>query len=396
MILTANHSTHVVVHNKKYVYFGGSNYLSLAQNQKLIKAAQGAFHKFGFSSGASRLTSGENSALLRLEVELARFSAGVTDPGAIGQKAAPDAATNAPTTAPHPAALVLPAGFLSNQVVVEALDMADRVDAWIISPKAHASAHIALKLSSKPVYVRDWDRAQAAPGRPLGEAFGLADKARVAVFVEPIDPHSGRVTDVGYISDHLNESDLLILDEAHSLGTMGSRGVGAKEHFSLENDSKLIRTGTFSKALGSYGGFVLASPDIIELLKQHSSIYKTSTSLPPPVCAAARAGLCLLRDTPSSTIERLKRNIDYVANKLNSFVCRGASQQITPIFMLPSSVVSGRTRHLLLDRGVYIPDSTSYFPASTTVGLRWTVQAGHSLEQLALLVSAIYDSIGRY
>src|ERR1700751_5980330 len=123
MVLVANRSTSVTIGGKDYLYFGGTNYLGLAQRRELIEAADKAFAAFGFSAGASRLTSGEHELLLSLEEELSQFAG--------AQRS-----------------VVLPAGFMSNQVMVDALDQS--VDIWVMDRTAHASIQSALRTSRKP------------------------------------------------------------------------------------------------------------------------------------------------------------------------------------------------------------------------------------------------------
>jgi 8-amino-7-oxononanoate synthase len=366
MVLAANHSTLVTIADKEYLYLGGTNYLGLAHRVELMAAAQAAFDRFGFSAGASRVTSGENDALLSLERELAAFA---------------DAQE----------AFVLPAGFLSNQAVVEALD--ENVDAWVIGRQAHVSIRTALKLSSKPRFVGDWDSGAGSAGGSFRKRFGLGNNTRLGVFAEPIDPLPGRIVDINAVRDAMEERDYLILDEAHSFGVLGERGIGAQEHFAMGNKATLIRTGTFSKALGSYGGFILASKETLDLLKHKSSIYKGSTALPPPVCAAAHAALRLLRDDASSNIDILRRNIQYLALRLQALNIAQFVPSATPIFYLPNSSATAHVRKLLFERGVYIPTSSSYFGDFCEVGLRWTIQAGHTLEQLDLLVKTVAESL---
>src|ERR1700677_3640700 len=97
MVIEANKSTTVTVDGIEYIYFGGTNYLGLAHRPELMQASARAFEKYGFSAGASRLTSGENDLMLQLEKELSDFA-------------------NAES------AVVLPAGFMSNAVVVDAIE----------------------------------------------------------------------------------------------------------------------------------------------------------------------------------------------------------------------------------------------------------------------------------
>ncbi|MBX9686156.1 MAG: pyridoxal phosphate-dependent aminotransferase family protein [Candidatus Obscuribacterales bacterium] len=357
MRLSSNRSTHVEFEGKNYLYFGGTNFLGLAQRPELIEAALAAFEKFGLSSGASRLTSGDNEELAGLERELAQFAASQS-------------------------ALVLPAGFLSNQAVVEGLD--HKVDVWIAFAKAHASIHAALKHSKKEVlFLEDPECGAAADG--LREHLGLTSRMRIGLFLEPIFPLKGRLASVCEIRARLAEKDILILDEAQSMGVLGENGRGAIEHFKLP-PLNLIRTGTFSKAFGAYGGFVLADPDNLDLIRSRAASVGGSTSLPPAICAAARASIRLIENEPESNIQKLNANIIYL-NRLLSEIDLASSK--VPIFYQEASPRLAEIREKLLEEQIYLPSVSSYFSSSSQIGLRWTIQAAHSREQLDLLVESI-------
>ncbi|HEY9789460.1 MAG TPA: pyridoxal phosphate-dependent aminotransferase family protein [Candidatus Obscuribacterales bacterium] len=362
MVLVANHSTAVTIAGKDYLYFGGTNYLGLAHRQEIIEAVDRAFEAFGFSAGASRLTSGEHEILLSLEQEQAKFA-------------------NAERS------VVLPAGFLSNQVVVDALD--DVVDIWVMSKNAHSSIQSALRLSRKPIITSDLD----VDTTHFRQRFDLPSEYTLGIFAEPIDPLMGRLVNMQQLMKIVSPRDYLILDEAHSFGTLGARGVGALEQFAMLPSDKLVRTGTFSKALGAYGGFVLGSGDTIDLIKQRSSAYKGSTALPPPVCAAAREGLRVLINDHRTTIDLLKSNIAWLNERLAALKIAGFVPAQSPIFYLPNSPPIAKARELLFERGIYLPTISSYFGDFCEIGLRWTIQAGHSESQMSRLVDTIKECL---
>jgi 8-amino-7-oxononanoate synthase len=370
MVLSANQSTTVRIDDKEYLYFGGTNYLGLAHRRELFEASQRAFHQYGFSSGASRVTSGENEELLSLEAELADFVL----------------ADNA---------IVVPAGFLANQLVVDSLE--EEIDVWITGKQPHASIVSALRLSRKPAMAIEFDSLQQH--LPLREKLGLSKDARIAMFAEPIDPLPGRLIDVGALWAALGNSGYLILDEAHSLGVLGINGRGALEQFNLPAHApRLIRTGTFSKAFGAYGGFVVAGTSVVNEMKERAAAFKGSTSLPPLVCAAAREALRLLVSDRRETIERLHANIQYLNDQLGQLCGKSAELPVfepaaSPIFYLPSAPCVSRARELLFERDIYIPTIASYFGDLCAIGLRWTIQAAHSRAELKKLVDTIGECL---
>lgn len=91
---------------------------------------------------------------------------------------------------------------------------------------------------------------------------------------------------------------IVMVDDSHGVGVVGPTGRGTAEHFGLGSRID-IQTGTFGKALGgAAGGYTVARAPIIEMLRQRSRTYLFSNALPPPVVAAARTALQLLREDP--------------------------------------------------------------------------------------------------
>jgi 7-keto-8-aminopelargonate synthetase-like enzyme len=365
MQIQSNKSTTVVIGGREYLYFGGTNYLGLAHRAELLEAATRAFRTYGFSAGASRLTSGENDLLLALERDVAGF-AGAEQ------------------------ALVLPTGFITNAAVVDAIDA--EVDYWISSKRAHGSISCALAQSKKPVIISDFSIASNAT--TFRARHELPGNCKLGVFAEPIDPLLGTVLDLPSLFSALSADDFLILDEAHSFGVLGSRGAGAVEALGVVSSDRLIRTGTFSKALGASGGFILSSGAVIDSIKKQSAYFRLSTPLSPVVCAASIEALRLLKEDGDSTIAKLKTNIARVNNGLVKLGFAEFAENPLPIFHLSNSEQLGRLRSALPDMGVYIPAVTTYFSDSAQAGLRWTIQAGHTNEQLDMLLKALSDYCG--
>jgi 7-keto-8-aminopelargonate synthetase-like enzyme len=361
MTVEENRSTTVVLDGKSYLYFGGTNYLGIAHRPELSRAATAAFDRFGFSAGASRLTSGENSLMLELEKELAAFAGSES-------------------------AIVLPAGYMGNSAVVDALE--DLVDAWVIQERAHGSIQSAIALSRKQVITDD-----PASGGTIRERHSLPESWRLGIFAEPVEPMSGRLFDCAALERSAQKSDFIILDEAHSFGVLGDNGVGALQHFDLKHGLNLVRTGTFSKALGSYGGFVVASNEVVAEIKRKSHLYKSSTALSPVVCGAAREALNLLVNDKANTIDRLKTNIAFVIQRLEEIVGADFCNDGVPIFFLRNSPEVAKLRDSLPGDGIYIPTVSSYFADFCQIGLRWTIQSGHSKEQLERFISQIAQHV---
>jgi 8-amino-7-oxononanoate synthase len=356
-LIEGNLGTRVMLDGQPFIYFGGTNYLSMAHRSQLLEAGKSAFSKYGFSCSASRLTSGENDLLLELESYLARF-------------------------AEFEAALVLPAGFLSNLAVVDALD--DLVDGWLIQPHAHSSIRSALATSSKPIHITSHDAPPAGPVPGLEP--GLEPGLKLGIFLEPINPLTGELTDVPAIAKAAPAGSFIIMDEAHSFAVLGTSGGGAAQHFNLDK-TRLISTGTFSKAIGAYGGFVMASREIIELIKEKSGSYRGSTPLSPVVCAAALAALHVIAEDRATTIDALRLNVDAVNQRLRRPGLEKDSP--VPIFYVLNPLELPALEEKLRASKIFVPVVGSYFKAACDLAFRWTIHATHKPDEIEQLLSLV-------
>jgi 7-keto-8-aminopelargonate synthetase-like enzyme len=211
-------------------------------------------------------------------------------------------------------------------------------------------------------------------------------------FAEPIDPLLGTLFDLPALHSTLDKSDVLVLDEAHSFGVLGEHGRGALEHFNIKPSTQIVRTGTFSKAFGAQGGFILADAQQIDKIKRTSNSFKVSTPLSPVSCAASRESLRLVAKEPQSTIKKLKANIEYANSRLSADGFPQMAANVVPIYHLPDSPAVRNLRERLPGMGMYLPSVTSYFADFCEIGLRWTLQAGHDREQLDKLFDAISEA----
>lgn len=106
----------------------------------------------------------------------------------------------------------------------------------------------------------------------------------------------------------------LLIDEAHSTGVIGTNGAGTLSHFGITERENIIVTGTLSKAIGTLGGYITASKEIIDYLRVYARSNLYSTSLPPNICASAVEVIKYMKD--SNAIEKLKENSVYLRGKL--------------------------------------------------------------------------------
>lgn len=367
MAIQENHSTTVVIDGRECLYFGGTNYLSLAQRPELMRAGAAAFEKYGFSAGAGRLTSGESELLLQLESELIAFSS-------------------------REAAVTLPAGYLSNLAVVEALE--DSVDSWIIQPHAHGSVRSAIATSRKPIHVLEDDDV---PDAPFRQHCNLEEQTRIGIFVEPINALTGVLTDAGRWLSLTSSRDFIIFDEAHSFGVLGQNGAGVTELAGVSKSpnthASVVSTATFSKALGGAGGFIIGANSVVDKIKDSSNSFRGSTPLSPVACGAALESLRLIKEDRASTLDKLRSNIDMVNGALVQLGYDWFRSNVVPIYHLPRSDKLDDLHSRLLSKSIYVPSVGDYYRGKGDIGARWTIQAGHTQDQLNCLLDEIRAAI---
>jgi len=185
----------------------------------------------------------------------------------------------------------------------------------------------------------------------------------------------------------------LMVDDAHGVGVIGNSGRGVIELYNAYDRVDII-TGTFSKALGNIGGYVIASPEIISYLKYQSKQHLFSTTATPAVTGILKA-IELIDEEPEWRI-KLWENITYLKNgliELGLDVGTTASAVIpVKIGSIPKTLEAGR---LLLKAGIYT--NPIMFPAVSkkNARIRMNVMATHTKEHLDKVLAA-FDSIDQW
>ena len=246
-----------------YTNFSSNDYLGLRFHEALIGRARDWAEAYGVGSGASRLVTGNLDLFAPIEAKLARLKH-------------------------KPAALVMASGFQTNAAVLQALldesvlgaaplVFADRLN--------HASMHFGCQAAGvRQIRYRHCDAAHL--GELLTQYQG-DDRPRF-ILTESVFSMDGDLAPLGSIAALAREHDAcLIVDDAHATGILGEGGSG------LSGAANIV-IGTFSKALGSFGGFVASSETVRDYLINRCGGLIYSTALPPPVLGAIDAALDLV------------------------------------------------------------------------------------------------------
>jgi 8-amino-7-oxononanoate synthase len=252
-----------------------NNYLGLADHPRVRQAAADAAERFGAGAGASRLISGNMSLHERLEKRLAAFSG-------------------------YEAGLLFGSGYLANMGTVGAL--AGRGQVVFSDELNHASLIDGCRISrAEPFVYRHCDLDHLAWG------LRKADDRAALIVTDSIFSMDGDVAPIAGLLELAHRHGCrLLVDEAHAIGSLGPGGRGAVAEAGLSGEVDVI-VGTLGKALGSYGAYVCASAEIVELLVNVARPFIFSTGLPPPAVGAGIAALAMLDGQPGM-VEHLRRN----------------------------------------------------------------------------------------
>ena len=252
-----------------------NNYLGLADHPRVRQAAADAAERFGAGAGASRLISGNMSLHDRLEKRLAAFTG-------------------------YEAALLFGSGYLANLGTVSAL--AGRGQVVCSDELNHASLIDGCRISRAERFVyRHRDVEHLAWGlRKAGDRAAL-------IVTDSIFSMDGDVAPIAELLELARRHGCrLLVDEAHAIGSLGPDGRGAVAEAGLSGEVDVV-VGTLGKTLGSYGAYVCASAEIVELLINVARPFIFSTGLPPPAVGAGIAALAMLDGQPGM-VEHLRRN----------------------------------------------------------------------------------------
>jgi 8-amino-7-oxononanoate synthase len=274
--IEATLGTQVLCGGRRKIMIGSNNYLGLAYDERVIEASQAATRKFGVGCTGSRFLNGNTRLHDQLEGELASF---------LGRESV----------------LLFSTGFSANLGALQTL--LDEGDFILCDRENHASIVDGCTSS----------RAKTVPyAHKSGEALArrlkrLPPEAGKMIVVDGVFSMSGDIVNLPEIRKLAKEYGARVyVDEAHSLGVLGPNGQGSVHHFGL-NDEIDLMMGTFSKSLGTMGGFLAGPKYVMEYLKHKARCMIFTASLAPSVVGGVLKALQILRQEPERR-ERLWKN----------------------------------------------------------------------------------------
>jgi 8-amino-7-oxononanoate synthase len=347
-----------VINGRRTVLAGTNNYLGLTFDQECIRAACEALQQEGTGTTGSRMANGNYAAHIALERELAEF---------FGRKGA----------------IVFSTGYVAILGMITAL--AGPGDIILIDSDCHASIYDGCRLAGaqfmifKHNNIGDLEKRLRRLGKQTENTL---------IVVEGIYSMLGDraiLADIAAVKK--NYGACILVDEAHSLGVLGKQGRGLAEEAGVEDDVDFI-VGTFSKSLGTIGGYCVSNHSQLELLRFASRPYIFTASPSPSIIASTREALKIIRARPELR-SRLWENARTLYQRLKDmdFVLGPAPSPIIPV-RLKDIVKAVAFWNRLLEHGVYV---NMVLPPATTDGnplLRCSVSAGHTPEQVEQICEA--------
>jgi len=312
---------------REVINLASNNYLGLANHPKLIEASLKATKELGVGSGAVRTIAGTMRIHMELEEKIARFKN-------------------------VEACVVFQSGFAANAGTVSAI--LGKEDFILSDELNHASIIDGARLSRAKIKVfrhKDVDHCEELLKEIANEP---GHRLVITDGVFSMDGDIGPVNKLAVLAEKYGA--IMMVDDAHASGVLGRNGRGSIDHFGMHGRVD-VQVGTLSKAIGSLGGYVCGSKDLIDYLYHRARPFLFSTSHPPSVAASCIAAFDILETEPER-IDRLWKNTRYFQGELKrvGFNIGGVNTPATETPITPVIVGEGRAAmefsRALFDEGV--------------------------------------------
>jgi len=356
--LQSDQNTEVVFNGKKVLMFGSNSYLGLTNHEDIKQAAKDAIDKYGSGCAGSRFLNGTLDLHLELEEALAEF---------VGKEAA----------------LVFSTGYQVNLGVLAA--MGSRGDFLFLDEANHACIIDGARLSFSKTLKFEHSNMEHLEKLLQGVPYD-AFKLIVTDGVFSMEGDIALLPEITALAKKYNAS--VFVDDAHSIGVLGTLGQGTAAYFGVTEGVDLIM-GTFSKSLASIGGFIAADANVIEYLKHHARSLMFSASISPAAAASALAALKVIKANPS-IIEKLWDNTNYALNKFKAegFDVGVTETPIIPIYVRDNTKTFKMAK-MLMNEGIFVNPVVSPAVSSDSSLIRFSLMATHSFDQIDIAVEKI-------
>ena len=359
-IIETAQEAEINVLGKKVLNFCANNYLGLANNPDIRKAAIAAIEEWGFGLGSVRFICGTQTIHKELEEAVSNFL--------------------------HKEDTILYSScFDANGGLFETI--LSKEDAVFSDELNHASIIDGIRLCKAEKY-----RYKNCDMVDLEDQLKKSSARIKLIATDGVFSMDGTIAPIDKIVKIAAKYDALVMvDDCHATGFIGSTGKGSGEHHNVLNKVDII-TSTFGKALGgASGGFVSASSNIIDTLRQKSRPYLFSNSLAPTLVVACLKAFEIINND-SGLISKLHDNTNYFRKKICEvgFEVKGDSHPIVPI-MIYDAKKTVALSEMLLEKNIYvIPFSFPVVPKDQA-RIRVQLSSIHNRKQLDYAIEAFHD-----
>jgi 8-amino-7-oxononanoate synthase len=288
-VLTSPAMPIVEMEGAERIMLGSNNYLGLTGDERVLKGAEDALHRYGTGLTGSRLLNGTIPLHLELEQEIAEW---------MGTEAAIVFSTGHQANVGTLGTLL----GVGDTVIVDSADHASILDGCLLS-----------RAKLRPFRHNRLEKLEKMLQRAQGDGGG------VLVVVDGVFSMEGDIAPLHEICELCQRYGArLMVDEAHGAGVLGLRGAGASELLGVAEQVDL-RVGTFSKSLASCGGFVAGDAEVIDYLRIASRAFLFTASAVPAAVGAALAALRVLRSEDGPLLlERVLANAERLRDGLDA------------------------------------------------------------------------------
>jgi len=360
MLVSQKENNMVLCNDKKVISFCSSDYLNLSQHPDVINAFKSAADQYGVGSTASQLICGYNSLQHKLEQGIASFFN-------------------------RPKALVFSTGYMTNLGLLTTL--VSKNDIILADKLCHASLIDGMRYSGARFI-----RYRHNDTKHLEILLKKYKSKRIWIVTEGVFSMNGDIAPLNEIVKlKQNYHAKLILDDAHGIGVLGAQGLGTLELTEVDANEVDLLVGTFGKAFGGFGAFVVGNDELIEYLIQKCRTLIYTTALPPAIIQAMQMSLTIIqqetwrREKSQSLINHFRDK----AKQLN-LPLLDSKTPIQPIMIGDNKKLQQINRHLL-DNGFWVGAIRPPTVPPNTARLRIGLNVAHTIEQINSLLEKINE-----
>ncbi|MDE5087662.1 MAG: aminotransferase class I/II-fold pyridoxal phosphate-dependent enzyme [Trichodesmium sp. St16_bin2-tuft] len=354
-----------VISGRELVNYATYNYLGMCGDPFVSNAAKEAINHYGTSVSASRLLSGEKPLHRELEREIADFI-GVED------------------------SILYVGGHATNVTTISHLF--GQNDLILHDSLSHNSIFQGCLLSGATIIAfphNDWEALDKL----------LRDRRhrykRVLIAIEGVYSTDGDIPDLPkFIEIKKHYKAFLMVDEAHSIGTIGKHGRGISEYFGINPSNIDLWMGTLSKSFASCGGYIAGSKALVEYLKYTSPGFVYSVGISPPDTASVLAAIRLLKKEPERVAQLQEKSRLFLQCARERGLNTGMSKDspVIPI-IVGESIKSVMLSQSLFKRGINV--AFMFYPSvpQNAARLRFFITCNHTEEQIRFTIDAMAEEL---